>query len=215
MGNENSVNGTVSNGTDNNSDNAGSNQTGEIGNDTVAYSTFEKVLGQHKKTQQANKELTEKLRAYELKEQEAEKKRLEEKGEYKKLLELREKELQKEREEKEQYQKNMIESHKLQLFKDTLKKELNAEISDSRYYDYVDTKNILVDPDTSDFDKNSVKEVVYKFAQEHPKLYDQISSGDMPSNAPQGQAKLTYDQWLKLPTVKEKKARLHEVVNNN
>lgn len=201
---ENTANADVGNEGASNSETASSNQ---MNGDTVAHSTFEKLLKQHKKTQEINKELAEKLNLYEQKESEAEKKRLEEKGEYKKLLELREKELDAERKSKEEHEKRLLKMHKLSLFDE----KLPGKITKSVYYDHVDVDSILIDPNTGLVDESSVNEVVNKFVVEHSGLIAK-DGRDLPSNAAQGQTDLSYEQWLKLP-YKEKKAQYHRVIN--
>lgn len=184
-----------------------SNGQAENKSEFVAHSTFKKLLGQHKNLQEKARENEELLMQYQAKEKEAEKKRLEEKGEYKKLLDLKSKELEKHQAEANEYKKRLLDAHKLNAFCE----KLPGKIANPKYFKHVETENILIDPETGIIDETSLTNAVNSFLSEHNKLLD-VNVSSMPSDATTDKTSLTYDEWLKLP-YKKKKETYHLVYN--
>lgn len=205
MENENSVDNVPS------GDNA--NKTGQASGDQekgeVSYSTYKKTLSQLKNLQEKYKEQGVTLDSYVQKEQQFEQKRLEEQGEYKKLLDLERQKLTQYEQERDNYKNKLITAHKLNAFNE----KLPSKIANPKYYSHVPVEDILIDPETGLVDESSVDSVVSSFIKEHPTLLE-TRANPMPSDAPGTKSKLTHGEWLKLP-LKEKKERMHEVFNND
>lgn len=203
MSDELDVSGESSGGTANNTGEASGGQQGE-----VSYTTYKKTLTQLKNLQEKHKENESLLMQYQQKEKESEQKRLEEQGEYKKLLEMERTKLSQFEEERDQYKNKLITAHKLNAFTE----KLPSKISRPEYYKHIDVESIIIDPETGLVDETSVDNAVSSFVKDHHQLLD-TKRVPMPSDSPSGSSKLTYDQWMKLP-VKEKRARIREVYNN-
>jgi hypothetical protein len=181
---------------------SGNQQNGE-----VSYTTYKKTLTQLKNLQEKHRESESLLMQYQQKEKENEQKRLEEQGEYKKLLELERQKLNQYEQERDQYKNKLINAHKLNAFNE----KLPSKISRPEYYDFVDTDSIVIDPETGMVDDSSVDNAVNSFMQNHYQLLD-TKKVPMPSNSPSASSTLTEEQWLKLP-LKERRARLKEMVD--
>ena len=190
------------------------NKTGEASGDQetgeVSYSTYKKTLSQLKNLQEKYKEQGLTLNSFVEKEQQLEQKRLEEQGEYKKLLDLERQKLSQYEQERDSYKNKLITAHKLNAFNE----KLPSKIANPKYYSHVPVDDILIDPETGLVDDSSVDSVVSSFIKEHPTLLE-TKSNPMPSDAPGTKSTLTHAEWLKLPSLKEKKARMHEVYNND
>lgn len=172
----------------------------------VAYESFVKVLDE-KKSLQA------KLQEYERLRKEDEERKLNEKGEYKKILELREKELEETRLKLEKVSNEKIETEgdlrdtwKLQAFY----QELPGKVKKSEYLSFIDLESIVLDPETRQIDKASVKNAVSNFMENYSDLVDTKTFKGLPGNSAQSPSKLTIDEWQKLP-IKERRSRMGDV----
>lgn len=181
--------------------------SGDQNNDYVSHTTYKKTLTQLKNTQEKYKEREALLQQYQIKEQEAEKKRLEEQGEYKKLLEMERQQKVQSQKERDEYKKSLLDAHKLNAFNE----KLPSKISNPKYYNFVDTDSIVIDPETGLVDETSVDNAVNTFVKEHHQLLD-TKKVPLPSDSPSNSSSLSYEQWLKLP-LKERRARMKEVYN--
>lgn len=203
MDNDKNVDETTSGGSvDTTGEASGNQQNGE-----VSYTTYKKTLTQLKNLQEKHRENESLLMQYQQKEKETEQKRLEEQGEYKKLLELERQKLNQYEQERDQYKNKLINAHKLNAFNE----KLPSKISRPEYYDHVDIDSIVIDPETGMVDDSSVDNAVNSFMQNHYQLLD-TKKVPMPSNSPSASSTLTEEQWLKLP-LKERRARLKEMVD--
>ncbi len=191
------------------SDNKTGKASGDQESGEVSYSTYKKTLSQLKNLQDKYKEQGLTLDTYVKKEQKLEQQRLEEQGEYKKLLDLERQKLTQYEQERDSYKNKLITAHKLNAFNE----KLPSKIANPKYYSHVPVEDILIDPETGLVDDSSVDSVVSSFIKEHPTLLE-TRSNPMPSDAPGSKSKLPYAEWLKLP-YEEKKARMHEVYNND
>jgi len=184
---------------------SGGQESGE-----VSYSTYKKTLSQLKSLQEKYKDQASALDSFKQKEQEFEQKKLEEEGEYKKLLDLERQKISKFEQERDSYKNKLITAHKLNAFNE----KLPSKISNPKYFQHVPVEDILIDPETGLVDESSVDSVVSGFIKEHPTLL-QTKANPMPSDAPGTKTTLTHAEWLKLPTLKERKERMHEVYTND
>lgn len=195
-------------------------KTPEQGGDKVAYETYQKVLAERKKDQAKARELEAKLKelsefksSVEQERQKIKEQKLEEEGNWKALLEQRDNRL-KEYEEKlneyksknQSYEKNINDMIKLSAFD----RALGGKLKKDEYYSFVDTDKIVINPETNQVDMDSLKNYANEFQNEHKELIDYKRS-KLPTDAPSGSAKLTYDEWLKLPLA-EKRKRMKDVM---
>ena len=187
-------------------DNTGEASGGQ--EERVSFTTYKKTLTQLKNMQEKYREKESLLDEFQRKEKEIEQKRLEEQGEYKKLLDMERQKLTKYEQERDQYKNKLITAHKLNAFTE----KLPSKISRPEYYKHIDVDSIIIDPETGMVDESSVDNAVNLFIKEHHQLLD-TKRVSMPSDSPNGSSKLTYEEWSKLPA-KEKRKRLNEVYNN-
>lgn len=167
---------------------------------TISYETYRKLLSEKKNLQSEN----EKLKGEST---ERERRELESKEEYKKLYESS-------KTENEEL-KNKVKSHE-ERWQDALKlNAFNSALGDTKkiepkYYGFIDTSKILIDPETNKVDAVSVQKEVDRVTRDYPELIKSTIKGNMPNNAPSSGGFLTLEQWKNLP-LKEQKARMKEV----
>jgi hypothetical protein len=176
-------------------------------NGNVSYTTYKKTLTQLKNLQEKHKQSEHLLGEFEKKEQELEKKRLEEQGEYKKLLEMERQKIGQYESERDEYKNRLITAHKLNAFTE----KLPSKISKPQFYDHIPLNDIVIDPETGVVDETSVNNAVNFFVKEYHQLLEPTGK-PLPSDSPSVSGQLSYQQWLKLP-VKEKRARINEVID--
>lgn len=166
----------------------------------VSYEAYRKLLSEKKNLQSEN----EKLKGEST---ERERKELESKEEYKKLYESS-------KAENEEL-KNRVKSHE-ERWQDALKlNAFNSALGDTKkiepkYYGFIDTSKILIDPESNKVDPVSVQKEVDRVTRDYPELIKSTIKGNMPNNAPSSGGALTLEQWKNLP-LKEQKARMKEV----
>lgn len=176
--------------------------------DSVKYETYQKVLAEKKKRDQDLADAHKRLSALEEEKKQREEASLKEKEDFKKLAELREQELKAEREKRQGLEKNVQEGKKLRAFLDSVQGKVEKQ-----YWALIDLDAIVVNPDTGMPDEESVKKAAKDFEASYPAVIQRKNAGTLPGDAAKGgSAKLTYEEWLKLP-VDQKKARLSEVMN--
>lgn len=176
--------------------------------DVVAYETYQKTLAQEKAAKQKALELEEKLNEILNAQKSQEEAKLNEKGEFKKLVELREQEIKKLQDqinsiskERDNYKGNLDDTYKLQAFYD----KLPGKIKRKEYLSFVDLDSIVVDPETGNIDSGSLQNVVSGFVENYGDLIEQNKFSGLPGDAPKGSSrKYTMNEWKNL-TLKEKK----------
>lgn len=149
---------------------------------TVAYESYQKVLGEKKAIQARLREIEENQRL-------AEEQRLAEQGDYKTMVENKEQQLKALQEqlngirnERDLYSKDLSDTWKLQAFY----KELPGQIKKSEYINFVDLDSIVFDPETKSVDESTVKSAVSNFMENYPDLVKQKTFKNLPPNAPKG-----------------------------
>lgn len=185
---------------------------GGTGDKTVQYGTYKRTVDQLKASQSNASTLQSELDTYKEKERIAEEKRLSEQGEYQKLLEI-EREKNKVSEAKNtEHERTMLNAHKLNAFRE----KLPGKLKNNAYYDFVDIDNIIIDPTSGVIDDSSLDVVVNGFIKDHSALIDSANMADLPGNAAKNSATaLTHEEWLKLPTLAERKKRFQEMRRND
>ena len=192
-------------------DGTGAGGTGNT-DKTVQYPTYKRTVDQLKTTQTANTALQKEVDEYKEKERAAEEERLTKDGETQKLLDL-EREKRKESDAKNiTNEKLMLDAHKLNAFRE----KLPGKMKNSRYYDFVDTEKIIVDPATGILDEGSLDSVVNAFVKDHSSLIETGSGKKLPDNASgdTDTTELTHAIWLKLPLA-ERNKRYQEMRRND
>jgi len=187
---------------------------GDGENQTVSYETHRRLLNEKKILAEKAKKQEEDLAAYRAKEAEIEKKKLEDQGEYQKILKNKEEEV-------------LTLKQKLELRdkEDTDRKKLSACLKSvgvnlhSKFYSLIDFEEVAVNPETGEIDESSVKKVVDQFKTNFPEVV-QASKGTGPktdNTAPHSSAnsgKIARSEWLKLPAKEMKKYRMDQIDEN-
>lgn len=148
--------------------------------DTIAYETHKKLLNQRKSDQEKMRTLEQQLNEFTTAQKTNEEKMLAEQGKFKELADQRTAELEEARRENANYKSSFDKAIKLSAFRD----QLGGTVDNSAYYDFVNTDEIIVDPDTGAVDMGSVEAVVNQFKQSHSKLYTPKVSRSLPNDAP-------------------------------
>jgi seryl-tRNA synthetase len=156
-----------------------------------------------------NRELLDELRkarttakTFQSKIDEIEKKKQEEKGEYKDMYESTLEELKAIKTSKEELESNILESRKVS----EVMKKIGRPLKKSEYVTFVDTGKIIYDEETHSFDPKSVEMVANGFLKEHGDLLV-TKTVTLPSDSARHSSEsISHEQWLKLP-LKEKKEK--------
>lgn len=180
--------------------------------DKVSLDTHRRTLASLKNTQLRLKELEQRAAEWESKQRDAEEKVLQEKGEWSKLVELKTKQLMEmqaklaEREAQENaLKRTLFDAAKLQA----VRERLPGQLIRSEYAQFIDIDKVIMNPETNEIDEDSVAVVADEFVRAHSGLLKR-DSRQLPNGSPSASAKLTYEQWLKLPA-KEKPKRMKDV----
>lgn len=175
--------------------------------DMVTYSTYKKLLNQHKTVQENMRTNEAELQKFKDVQADAERKKLEEDGKYKELLLAAEKERDDWKLKASDLDNRFAQGLKISAFED----KLPGKILKREYLSFVNFENIKLD-DTGEIDQESINQAVNQFVNDHPSLYSPKNKTRLPNDAPsdtKGQG-LNYDTWLKLPA-HEKLKRIGEV----
>jgi hypothetical protein len=139
------------------------------GNQTVAYDTYKKAMDDLKETQR-------KLKEIETKSQSEIEAKLKEQGDWKALAESREAKVKELEQRVNGTEAAITDSIKLSAFQ----KHLGGKMKSEKYFDFVDTNQIAINPETKAVDEMSVKSVVAEFLKEHRDLVDFGKKPGMP-----------------------------------
>jgi vacuolar-type H+-ATPase subunit I/STV1 len=183
--------------------------------DHVSYETYQKLLSQRKKDQERLTALEKEQQELLEKKKQDEENKLNEKGEYKKIIEIREQkinELTGKINEFENKYKSIEDQLKTRRKLEAFLGKLPARLMDHDYLKLVDFDDIAVDPETGDVDGNSLDTVVSSFVKKHGRLLETKKTG-MPNEATTGSSKIDYDSWLKLPFKEQKKYKWEDLKN--
>lgn len=173
---------------------------------TVSYQSYQKAVDEVKSAKAKAQELESRLSAIE----EA---KLNEQGDYKKLVELREsriKELETQLKgvasERDNVLRENQDTWKLQAFHSAL----DGKIKKPEYLSFVDLESIVIDPETKQVDASSVQNVVSSFMENYSDLVEKKSFKGLPSDAPRGAVKKSFNQM----TLDEKRAVSRAAISN-
>jgi phage-related minor tail protein len=179
-------------------------------NGTVAYESYQKLLGEKKARDRELEAARKALADREAADREAETKRLQEQNEFKKLYEAEKARAEKADLELKEHTEQVQAHRKLSAFLDAIEGKL-----DRKYWTLIDLDNIKVDPATGLPDETSVAQAAKVFSVDHSRLIDKGDPLSLPNDAARGASnkKLKYEDWVKLP-IAEKKKRFGELDPN-
>lgn len=177
----------------------------------VAFESFQKVLDEKKREAEKVANLKKTVDALLAEKKEREEEELRKRGDTEKLLKLREEELQKEREEKQRLVSNIQGGLKLDAVLNTISGKV-----DKKYWNLINLDEIVIDPNTGTPDGSSVQSVARQFESMFPEVISRASGMKLPNDAPKnGSGKLSIEEWSKLGSAKEMRARLSEVYSED
>ena len=149
--------------------------------DKVAYSTYKKVLTEKKNLHERMRSLQDQVDAINKEKQSSEQKKLEEQGEYKKILEIRQKEVEAMKADNELLAKELQHTWKKQAFYGKLKGSLRKP----EYEQFIDLETIALDPESHQVNPESVDIAVNQFMEKYGDLVAQTAAKTIPGQAPQ------------------------------
>lgn len=172
--------------------------------DKVAYETYRKVIAEKKRFQERAEQL-------EAQNAEREKKELEAKGEYQKLLELAKADA-----EAAKSKLTQIESERQTAKKaSALLKALENGLPE-KFYGFLPMDEVVVDPDTGEVNQLSVAKAAEEFRKNYPELLIKPNGPRLPNDAPKGNGMgmITAEDYAKLPFDEMKKWKPHQLIYN-
>lgn len=146
--------------------------------DTVAFTTHKKLLGQFKQTQKSSRDQAARIAELEADRDNTEKAQLEQKQEYKKLYENALSKISTMETESVEKEKALVNEHKRRA----LERELGG-LRKSDYFKFADLSNIVI-ADDGLVDENSVKFEANRYRQEFPELLKASKKVEMNNQAP-------------------------------
>ena len=181
----------------------------QIREDKVAYETYARLLDQRKKDQDKLEKVAKELEAFKTAEKERADEALRQKEDWKTLVSQKEEELKTVKSELTGIKTSLQDGSKI----NAVLNQLQGKVSEA-YFQLFDLSKVAMNPDTGTVDEASAQRYAMEFTQKYPELIKNPSNAKMPNDAAKGSGgKLTRDEWLKLP-LKEKKARLNEVIGS-
>lgn len=168
--------------------------------DSVAYDTHRRLLDEKKKLQDKYEVLA-KEKA------ERERKELEEKGEWQKLVAQEKQRADEAAGKLAEYEAARLEAKKAKA----LIQALDGGI-DEKFYNFLPVDQILVDPETKEVNKTSVATAAENFRKTYPELLKKPGV-KMPADAPKGNSAgtITREEWLKLPSKEMRKYKPEQI----
>lgn len=172
-----------------------------------SYETYQKILGEKKSIQEKAKKLEDELNTFRAKFSEldqekvdAERKRLEDKEQFKDLYTKTREELQAKETQISSLVKAQVDARKMSSFLDAIKADVPRQ-----YWGLVDIDKIALDGDK--VDEYSVQKYVDEFKTSYADIIKPRETRRMPGDtAPlDDKSTLSYEQWLKLPAKEQEK----------
>ena len=159
--------------------------------DSVAYATHKKLLSQYKQNQGAAKNLAARIAELESEKENAQKSKLEEKQEYKKLYDNALGKIRSMETEAKEKESALVSEHKRRA----LEKELGG-LRKSEYFKFADLSNIVIGDDGL-VDENSVKFEANRYRQEFPELLQATKKVQVNNQAPSNDGIVKPERSLK------------------
>lgn len=152
----------------------------------VKFETYDKVMSKLKKTESLLKETTDRVSQFEKEQRAKQENELFEKGEYEKLLKLEKeknqellKSFEETRQERDSAFNTLIKARKEQA----VVEKLSGKLKKAAYFDYINTDEVIINPETGEIDQESAALVANKFAQSFPELIDTKAIQKLPNDA--------------------------------
>jgi len=180
----------------------------EIRKETVDYESYKKSVNEAKNAKERARLIETELNELKAANTTAEEAKLNEQGEFQKLVGIRDSkiadlssELSTMKQDRDSIKENLADTYKLQAFYD----KLPSKISNPEYLSFVDLDSIVIDPETKRIDQESVDNVVAGFIEKHSRLLDEKKFNGLPSDAPKrSTSKYSDSEWRTL-SLKDKK----------
>ena len=155
----------------------------ELDDKQVSYETHRKLLNEKKKLQEKHALQLEELEKFRKEKEALEEQRLKDAGDYETLKKLAE-------------EKRLAAEQELSAYKEELMnaKKLNAIVNgvqgtvDKKFYSFIDTGSVVVNPETGELDENSVAKAVEVFQTNYPELIQTQGKNFPSSQAPASSA---------------------------
>jgi hypothetical protein len=179
--------------------------------DTVSYETYVKLLGEKKKMQerfQKAQEAEAELQRLKAEAEENQKKELEKKGEFQKLLELERKRAEEAQKKLSEYEQRFTQGRKAKALLSALDNSV-----EEKFFDFLPIDAVLVDPETGEINQSSVAQVAEDFRKKYPELIKSRNPARVPSTEPQGSAvqRISETAWKKLDRKGKEKYKYHQI----
>jgi len=159
-----------------------SGETPEKSRDKVAYETYRKTKKEVDLYKSKVVEQSERLKSYELLEEQAEQKRLEDAGNYQKANELRDAKFKELESNYQNLQNDISDSKKLQ----SVLTRLPSELVDEDYASYIKYNDVVVNPETGEVDEESAEAIANDFIKRHHILLKPTTKSRLPNEAASG-----------------------------
>jgi len=154
----------------------------EKSRDKVAYETYRKTKKEVDLYKSKVAEQSERLKNYELLEEQAEQKRLEDAGNYQKANELREAKFKELEANYQNLQRDISDSKKLQ----SVLTRLPTELENPDYASFIKYDDVVVNPETGEVDEESAEAIANDFIKRHHKLLKPTTKSRLPNEAASG-----------------------------
>lgn len=181
--------------------------------DTVSYESFDKLMKQHKGTQDRLAQLAKENETFKQLENERKEQGLIEEKKWEEVIQHKNNKLSVLEEkvdtlvsERDTAFKEMGDALKLQA----VVEKLPGKLKKKDYYAFIDIDSINVDPETNNFDADSVMQVANGFLQNYSELIETKGGAKLPHDSAGSATQLSVDEWQRLP-LKERKAKMAEV----
>jgi len=180
---------------------------------TVSRETYLRTLNQNKNMSLRLKQLEGKLSEKEQSDLKIHEENLMKSGQMQKVFQIKDEKIEaltKRAMEYESKYNQMQETLQAAAKTQAVLSKLPGQLLHRDYMAHIDSEKIVINPETNEIDEDSVDVVVNEFLKTHANL---IKSDPklLPNGNPKPTQKLSYEDWLKLPTVQEKLKRQKDV----
>lgn len=160
--------------------NSGGAGSGEGGKGSVSYETYSRTMDELKSLKGEIKTLKEQG-------QKSHEDKLKEQNDWKALAEAREAKVKELESKNSNIEESIADSIKLNAFQ----KHLGGKLKSDKYFSFVDTAKIVLNPETKKVDEDSVKAVVASFVKEHAHLVEFGKKPGMPRDSKEDTTKIS------------------------
>jgi len=179
----------------------------------VNYGSFNKLLGQVKKTKELNQQLSERIAQFDKLEQQREESKLLKDGEYQKLVDLKEQKINELASRLEQAEGQTLDAHKTLTNAKKLSavyEKLPGKLRNNKFLEWIDVDSIVMNPESGEIDIESASLVANKFMDEFGYAVDTSHIGRLPGDASSTNQSLS--QTFKDLPLKDMRSNMAEAV---